>query len=71
MKPGSLLSALSPRQVIDMLFAAPPRDSGVDRHGIRDDSALWRLRSGPDGLVDDRGTYGDGFERTSLRVPTL
>ena len=64
MKPGSFLSALSPRRVIGVLLAMPPQDRGVERHDLDDDSALWRLRSGPDGLFDDRSAYGDGGERT-------
>ena len=64
MKPESFLSALSPRRVIGMLFAMPSQDRGVELHYLDNDSALWRLRSGPDGLFDDRSAYDDGGERT-------
>lgn len=71
MRPGSLLSVLSPRQVIGMLFAALPSKGDVGGHAVRNDSALWRLRSGPDCLFDDRGAACDGRDGKSPQFPTL
>jgi hypothetical protein len=71
MRPGPLLNAFSPKHMFAVFHASARLQADADGLPTYDDSALWRLRCGPDCLLDDRRTSYDCGDGKSLEFPTL